>query len=500
MYIPPHLAWVDPWQGEVDSSNLLAAVSGNDILPDLLISRIPVNSVAELTTVINKIEAYESGTLQDWQRHLLFIADNADAAGDFGASADQIISTYSKPGYLVDRIYIADGCDGDCPYAITSTLSTTGALLTSYLGHGSITGWADENILSTASVSSLSNADQLTVLLSMTCLDGYWIHPGLKSGSVTTPQPSLVETLLRAGNGGVAGAFSPTGLGVATGHDSLQRGFFDALFNDGNWELGNASLEARLRLYDTGANRDLIETYTVFGDPAMQIQSPFATPGVLPVSDTGSGKPGLVVTYSIQVRNLSGVPDSYSMTVLPGNGWEVTVPPSLGPIPAGDDRFFQASVTIPADATLPGTLNNTQIQITSQGNRKIHPSITLTTKVEQTYGVSMTPASDSQHANLNGAAPYSLIVTNTGSEQDTLSISANGWDWPPDITFTSPTLQVGERRQATVIVHIPPFALLGSQDTVRIRVASSGNPEVWADTLLTTIVNKYDTFLPGLFR
>ncbi len=43
IYMPPNLAFVDPWQGEVDSANLLAAVVGDDILADVLIGRLPVD-------------------------------------------------------------------------------------------------------------------------------------------------------------------------------------------------------------------------------------------------------------------------------------------------------------------------------------------------------------------------------------------------------------------------------------------------------------------------
>ena len=39
-----------------------------------------------------------------------------------------------------------------------------------------------------------------------------------------------METLLRAPNGGDVASFSPTGLGVANGHDVLQRGFYEAAF------------------------------------------------------------------------------------------------------------------------------------------------------------------------------------------------------------------------------------------------------------------------------
>jgi hypothetical protein len=283
IYMPPNLAYVDPWQGEVDSANLLATVVGLDIFPDVSIARMPANSSAELAVMIDKVLAYEAAPYQEWQRHILFIADNTpDPAGDFVTLTEGIVEDYliGRPQLKVDRIYFDDYepelCDQEfqepyrnCPvanHAITTTLNITGALLVNYSGHASLNRWTHEKIFINEDLPSLINGKQLPVFLSMTCLDGYWIHPDI---------PGLIpELLLAEGKGGIA-AFSATGLGVATGHDYLQRGFFSALFELGEWKLGPAAQNAKLNLFTQGISYDLIHTFTVFGDPALQIQSPY---------------------------------------------------------------------------------------------------------------------------------------------------------------------------------------------------------------------------------
>jgi hypothetical protein len=127
--------------------------------------------------------------------------------------------------------------------------------------------WAGERIFTNADIPSLANGNRLPVVLSMTCLDGYWIYPN---------RPSLAEELVRADDRGAVATFSPTGLGVATGHHVLQRRFYDALFQDGIRELGPATLAAKLALYATGGNYDLIHTFTVFGDPALRLRLPLS--------------------------------------------------------------------------------------------------------------------------------------------------------------------------------------------------------------------------------
>jgi hypothetical protein len=274
IYMPPNLAWVDPWQGEVDSANLLAAVVGTDPFPDLNIGRLPVNSVAELNVVIHKIMDYENSRLSDWQYNLIFVADNQDSAGDFKNLANGLINDIIPSAYRDNRIYLDDlGSAVIANQSLKQALNVSGAALLNYIGHAAVDGWANEGIFINSDIQDLNNGDMLPVVLSMDCLDGYWFYPS---------QSSLIEEMLRAGNKGAVSSFSPTGLGVATGHDALQRGFYDAIFNQGTKELGPATLAAKLSLYVSGSNYDLLHTFTIFGDPALKMQIP-EPPVYLPI-------------------------------------------------------------------------------------------------------------------------------------------------------------------------------------------------------------------------
>jgi hypothetical protein len=377
MFLPPHLAWVDPWQGEVDSSNLLVTLAGDDVLPDMLIGQMPVNSTSELNAVLSKIISYETQGQLDWQRRLLFITDNPDEAGNFNQFADNIISDYLEPGYQADRIYTSEGCGGNCPALIANTLTNTGAVLASYIGHAAITNWGG-TIFRTENVPSLANGNRLPVVLTLTCQDGYSIHPGDING---TNGQGLIETLLRADNKGVVGAFSPSGLGVATGHDALQRGFFDSLFNNGIWGLGQAALAGKLRLYATGGNFDLIQTYSVFGDPALKIKEHYETPGVSPASETQWGLAGRLVTYSVQITNPGPITDTYRISVS-NNEWTTDTPVSVGPVPSGEFAAFAVSVMIPPDAIYNDS-DVANIRISSAGDIDEMNDVELTTFANQ---------------------------------------------------------------------------------------------------------------------
>jgi hypothetical protein len=224
-FMPPNLSWVDPYQGEVDAASELVEIVGDDPLPDMLVGRLPVNTAAEADAVVDKIINYEAQAASlPYRQRMMFVADNVPDprnAGDFVQLSNELIRDVLPKNYFADKVYANDyGCPpgtGSCPqvnYAITSTLNQTGALFVNYIGHAGIDAWGDESFLTNTNVSTLNNFDRLPIILSMTCLDGYWFYPN---------HSSLMETTLRAANGGSVASFSPTGLGVSTGHDRLRR-------------------------------------------------------------------------------------------------------------------------------------------------------------------------------------------------------------------------------------------------------------------------------------
>jgi uncharacterized repeat protein (TIGR01451 family) len=124
--------------------------------------------------------------------------------------------------------------------------------------------WDGERILDLEAIGQLTNANRLPVMLPMTCLEGKFTNPYPES-------PSVSETVVRAPDGGAVASWGPTGLGVAHGHDQLNRGFLDAVFARGLRELGQATLAGKLRLYGAGHSLEQIQEYTLFGDPALRM-------------------------------------------------------------------------------------------------------------------------------------------------------------------------------------------------------------------------------------
>lgn len=301
-WIPPYLADVDLWIGETAADNRYVSVAGADPLPDLALGRLPARSLDEAQAMVNKIVAYETTPASgDWKRRILFVADNKDSAGDFAALSDEIAGPYVAAPYRADRVYYGVNVSqaSQATQAIVAALNS-GRLLVSYVGHGAVRWWANEALFGRAQLPQLSNTGRLAVMLPMTCLDGYYIWPT----SPAQDYSALSEALVALPDAGAVASFAPTGFGVATGHDVLERGFFQAALKDYVAEVGLAALQAKLYLFGaTTGYADLVETYTLFGDPALRL--PVARPQVEVRQQLASwlAPPGETLSFTLLLTN-----------------------------------------------------------------------------------------------------------------------------------------------------------------------------------------------------
>lgn len=270
-FIPPYLEFVDYWSGETASDNRFVTVSGDDGLPDLFIGRLPVNSASQAEMTVDKILAYEQNpSASGWNAKLLFVTDNADAAGDFAYYSDKVVNGYVPASYTSQKIYygITHTDIASTRTAILNALNNDGALILNYVGHGSIRSWASENLFNYSSLTALNNANKLPFVASMSCLVGAFHYPKFP-GTDTT---SLAEGLVVSSPNGAIASFASAGNGLATGQDYLNRGLFQSIFMENQTLLGPAVTRAKLYLYaNTTGYQDLVDLFTLFGDPATRL-------------------------------------------------------------------------------------------------------------------------------------------------------------------------------------------------------------------------------------
>jgi hypothetical protein len=241
------------------SDPILAAVHGADMLPDVAIGRLPAASALELRTMVSKVLAYEAEE-RSLGGVLVLATDDSDEAGDFAGNADELARGVLA-GRNLRKLHLHE-LQGSMRGAIVEAMDE-GASLVSYIGHGGIHLWSEENVFNTSDVESLAPQPQQPLLLTMNCLNGYFHFPYFDS---------LGEKLLKTEGKGAIAAFSPSGLSLNAPAHVLHQALLDELFRRGHERLGDAVLAAQGSYAATGAFPELLSIYHLLGDPALRLR------------------------------------------------------------------------------------------------------------------------------------------------------------------------------------------------------------------------------------
>jgi hypothetical protein len=263
-FIPPFLAEVDPWAGETAADNRYVTVEGDDNLPDMLVGRLPVNSLVEAQTVVEKIVRYETQPAPgSWPGTGIVAADDPDDGGDFPFIAESILGPVTGSLVRPQRFYhLPPQVSASAVRQGILSAWNTGSALATYFGHASIHQWGVEQYLHLEDVNGLHNGHRLPLVLEMTCFTSSFQVPGFET---------LDEALLRHPGGGAIGTWGATGLGIATGHATLAESFLEAAIGE-RADFGTAALSGKLDLAIRNPDHlDLIDTFTLLGDPATKL-------------------------------------------------------------------------------------------------------------------------------------------------------------------------------------------------------------------------------------
>ncbi|MEZ4771143.1 MAG: C25 family cysteine peptidase [Caldilineales bacterium] len=246
--------------GETASDNWFVSLNEENDLPDMAVGRIPAQTAQQVEDVVAKTLAYESDTTAgDWAGRALFVADNEQEG--FQTIADNLAEDALPASYQIDKVYLGAS---ENPTAQIVQSMDDGVGLVTYVGHGSMNVWGKDKMFQISDTDALDNT-RLPFLVTMTCLVGYFHHP---------TATSMGEELLLNPKGGVVAALVPTSESLASDQTELATNVYGHLFSDAG-TVGEAIMLGKRDLnLDRNLMQDLIETFTLLGDPALVLQKP----------------------------------------------------------------------------------------------------------------------------------------------------------------------------------------------------------------------------------
>jgi len=247
--------------GLTPSDNGFVAFDGNSLVPEMYIGRISGNTSDSIAKITNKIIQYETaGNYAPDQ--VLFVADDDDPQFE---ELNDDLATYLPPGFTAIKIYARyyDFLE-DVTNNILSFIDL-GMLVTNFIGHGDVIRWGAEPygggefIIEPGDVGDLKNPGNLTFLIALDCLNGYFGQ---------SFEYSLAEEWVMEPEVGAIACFAPSGLSHQWEHELLSGFIFDRIFNEKENRIGVISTESKIDAYYSGASDKVLTSLNLIGDPA----------------------------------------------------------------------------------------------------------------------------------------------------------------------------------------------------------------------------------------
>lgn len=271
---------------------------------DIGVGRLTIKNLQEAISVVNKIRRYvevegdagpncsicnESGTgFGSWRNIITLVADDEDNNSHMRNSNTiaSKINSYTQD-YNLERIFIdafqqiatpGGSRYPDVNVAIDRRVRN-GAFIVNYIGHGGITGWAQERILDVQTILDWNNQIAMPIFMTATCEFTRFDDP---------LRTSAGEYVLLNGNGGGIALLTTTRLVYSAPNFALNQNFYDALFQRPEGEvvtrLGDLSRDTKNRsLSSTSSNH---RNFSLIGDPALPVAIPKHRVAVTAITDT----------------------------------------------------------------------------------------------------------------------------------------------------------------------------------------------------------------------
>jgi hypothetical protein len=237
----------DDWYADFDS----------DGIPEMAVGRLPVRTAEEARAVISKIINYHPPA-DNSGRGVLLVSDKIGPDGFNFESTSNELKPLIPGSVNVQSIVRHDEDGGTIRTQILDGLNQ-GPLIANYVGHGTYDKWTGDGVLRTTDANALANSGKTTLVVTMTCMNGYYVD---------TTTDSLAEALMKTENGGAVAVWASSGITLPTGQAEINQKLYQQLFGNEGLTLGEAVQRAKAATTDGDVRR----TWILFGDPTMRIR------------------------------------------------------------------------------------------------------------------------------------------------------------------------------------------------------------------------------------
>ena len=256
--------WLDDNEGNTDRAAKM----------DIGVGRLPVESVEEARTTVDKLIRYlNNEQTGKWKNQLVYLADDGEN-GMHTRTAEESAERVriNNPDFVVHKIFLdaypqeVNASGESYPLAKNRVLNLLrdGVLFFDYSGHGGYNAITSESILNQKDIEQMSNKNQ-----------AFWFFATCNFAQCDGGKRCAAESAVLNPNGAAIGIFAATRTVYASQNTNLNRTVCDTLFGHANpfsykMTLGEAIAAGKNRL-NSDENK---LAYVLLGDPAMRLNYP----------------------------------------------------------------------------------------------------------------------------------------------------------------------------------------------------------------------------------
>ncbi|QJB34010.1 type IX secretion system sortase PorU [Chitinophaga oryzae] len=268
----------DDFFGFLDDAEDITRTDISNLL-DIGIGRLPVRTVPEARTAVDKIIRYQQPrSFGPWRNSVTLLADDEDDnlhLQDAEAMSNIIAKNNHLPG--IGKIYV-DAYPQESTAAGTRSPEVTkavnnsinkGTLVLNYNGHGSYNRLAEETIMDVNSVQEWKNEQRLPLLITATCDFAPFDDPAIHS---------LGAQLLLQQQSGAIALMTTTRAVFSNSNRIMNANYLEAAFTpqaDGSMRtLGAAIQDGKNKTYSTSGDVINNRKFQLLGDPSLRLAFP----------------------------------------------------------------------------------------------------------------------------------------------------------------------------------------------------------------------------------
>lgn len=315
-----YFGFMEESEGEWEES------SAGDHTLELGVGRLPVKTIEEATTVVDKIIRYETGanSFGDWRNNIVFIADDGDSnihQRDSDKLAKYVDTTRRE--FNIEKIYLdafeqitvttAAGLEERSPDAKNAFEKALdeGIFILNFTGHGNQSALVEEIIIDQQSIGAMTNRNRLPFFITATCNFGSYDDPLRISGG---------ENMVLSANGGAIGLLTSTRPVFSNSNFLLNRAYYFAAMQKENGDLprlGDVIKNTKNASLAGNNNRN----FALLGDPTMRLSYPkydleLTLVNGKPLNQADTLKAQQLTTVAGEViNNFGGLAEDFSGTV-----------------------------------------------------------------------------------------------------------------------------------------------------------------------------------------